>query len=398
MDDSELLSFLQDLVRLESTPGREERVVLRAVEEMRRLGFAEALVDAAGNGVGRIGQGGPSVLIDCHIDTIPLRDPERWLHPPLAAEVADGRVYGLGVCDMKASAAAAIYGAARIAELRRDRPGTLWITCSIAEEMMEGAALAETVDRCAPDFVVIGEPTDLRLCIGQRGRAKLEVQVSGASSHAGHPEIGINAVERMAEYIGAAAALEHPIDPVLGPRLLTCIDVHSEPYPSISTVPATCLARFDCRFGRGESEQSLLELMSSLGAVWSGTPRPPELDCHLYLAEWEAYNGRRYIVPEFAAAWYTDPGSPSVRAALAGLEDAGLPALTATYGFCTNGSLTAGLRGIPTIGYGVGREEEAHVVDEYVSLDNLFRAAKGYSAIAERLLDLAPSDVIGSGG
>jgi len=364
VDDAALLAFLQDLVRLESTPGREEQVVLRVVEEMRSLGFDEAAVDGAGNAVGRIGDGGTSLLIDCHIDTIPLREPERWSHPPLAAEVDGGRLYGLGVCDMKASAAACLYGAARMAGKLRGRPGTLWISCSVAEEMMEGAALAEAVDRINPDLVVIGEPTDLRLCIGQRGRAKLEVLVTCASSHAGHPEIGINAAERMAEYIGAAAALEHPVDPILGPRLLTCIDVHSEPYPSVSTVPATCLARFDCRFGRGETEESLLDLMRGIGAVWSGSRRPPELDCHLYLAEFETYPGRRYSVPEFAAAWYTDPGSAPVRAALAGLEAAGLPAVTATYGFCTNGSLTAGLRGIPTIGYGVGREQEAHVVDE----------------------------------
>jgi len=211
--------------------------------------------------------------------------------------------------------------------------------------------------------------------------------VTGMSSHAGHPEVGINAAERMAEYVVAAAALQHPRDEVLGPRLLTCIDVHSEPYPSVSTVPASCLARFDCRFGRGETEESLLALMQGPGEVWRGLPRPPELSCHLYLAEFEAH-GRSYSVPEFAAAWYTDPDSALVKASLAGLADAGIPPVTATYGFCTNGSLTAGLRGIPTIGFGIGREQEAHMADEFVSLDNLYRGANGYTAIADRLLDL----------
>ncbi len=387
MDDARLLAFLQDIVRIDSTPGRDEAIVTRIVEEMALLGFDDAAVDAAGNAVGTIGSGRPIVMIDCHVDTIPLHQQERWNHPPLAAEVEGDRIYGLGVADMKASAAAAVYGAARLKERRAGKPGTLVVCCSIAEEMMEGAVLAATVDRWAPDLAVIGEPSNLKLCIGQRGRAKLEVLVTGMSSHAGHPEVGINAAERMAEYIVAAAALQHPHDEVLGPRLLTCIDVHSEPYPSVSTVPASCLARFDCRFGRGETEESLLALMRGLGAVWKGLARPPELKCNLYLAEFEAH-GRSYSVPEFAAAWYTDPGSALVQASLAGLADAGIPPVTATYGFCTNGSLTAGLRGIPTVGFGIGREQEAHMVDEFVSLDNLYRGANGYAAIANRLLAL----------
>ena len=387
MDDTGLLAFLQDLVRVDSTPGRDEAVVRRIVEEMELLGFGDAAVDAAGNAVGSVGSGRPIVMIDCHVDTIPIHEQERWTHPPFAAEVDGGRIYGLGVADMKASAAAAVYGAARLRERRAGKPGTLVVCCSIAEEMMEGAVLAATVDQWAPDLVVIGEPSDLKLCIGQRGRAKLEVLVTGKSSHAGHPEVGLNAAERMAEYVVAAAALQHPRDEVLGPRLLTCIDVHSEPYPSVSTVPASCLARFDCRFGRGETEESLLALMRGLGEVWKGLPRPPEMSCHLYRAEFVAH-GQSYSVPEFAAAWFTNPGSALVQASLAGLADAGIQPVTATYGFCTNGSLTAGLRAIPTVGFGIGREQEAHMVDEFVELDNLYRGTTGYSAIADRLLDL----------
>ena len=58
----------------------------------------------------------------------------------------------------------------------------------------------------------------------------------------------------------------------------------------------------------------------------------------------------------------------------------------ATYGFCTNGSLTAGRRGVPTVGFGVGREEDAHTVDEHVRLDSLFSGARGYECIVGELL------------
>lgn len=386
VEDTNLLAFLRDLVQIESTPGREDAITHRIVDEMRLLDFDESTVDADGNAVGRIGRGRPVVLVDCHIDTIPLHQTERWKHPPLAAEVEGGRLYGLGSSDMKASAAAAVYGAARLKQSGAAKQGTLIVCCSIAEEMMEGAALAGTVDRCEPDIAVIGEPTDLKLAVGQRGRAKIEVTVTGRGSHAGHPEVGLNAAERMAEYVGAAARLEHPRDPELGPRILTCIDIHSEPYPSVSMVPSSCVARFDCRFGRGESEVSLLGMMVGLGSVWSDLSEPPGLDCHLYRTEFVA-NRRVFSIPEFAAAWYTDPASPIVTACLAGLEVAGIQPLLTTYGFCTNGSLTA-MRGIPTVGFGIAKEEQAHTVDEWVSIDSLYRGTRGYTEIGRRLLEV----------
>jgi acetylornithine deacetylase/succinyl-diaminopimelate desuccinylase-like protein len=321
------------------------------------------------------------VLVDCHLDTIPLHARERWTHDPLGAEIAGGRLYGLGSCDMKGSAAASIHGIATLAG--RSAPGTVYVVGSIAEEMMEGAALAHTVAACRPDAVVIGEPTGLALCHGQRGRAKVAVDVRGRSSHAGHPEAGINAAERMAELIGAVAALEHPVHPQLGRRSITCIDVHSEPYPSVSTIPDRCLARFDCRFGPDDDGASLCALLAEPAAGWDDAT----VQVGLSPAEFETYVGRSYAVPELAPAWYAPPDAPFVRAALDGLERAGIPPRPAIYRFCTNGSLTAGALGISTVGFGVGREADAHTVDESIDLADLERATRGFAAIASALLD-----------
>jgi putative selenium metabolism hydrolase len=378
------LAFLQELVRLRSTPGEESAVVARVVEEMRRLGYDDAYVDPAGNAVGRMGRGGPVLLIDCHIDTIPMHSPGQWTREPLGGEIADGRIWGLGTCDMKGSAAASVYG---VAELAATGPldGTAYVVCSIAEEMMEGAALRTTVEACAPDVVVIGEPTDLRVCHGQRGRAKIEVDLLGRAAHAGHPSVGVNAAERMAELISAVAALPHPTHPDLGVRSITCIDVHSEPYPSVSTVPDRCRARFDARFGPDDTAESLTALIAAQARVWEGIAERPGLDAHVYRTEFETYTGRRYAVPEFAPAWYTDPSSALVRTALDAVAHAGIEPRPGTYRFCTNGSLTAGTLGIPTIGFGVGREEVAHTVDEWIDVGQFGRAVTGFGALARAL-------------
>lgn len=74
-----------------------------------------------------------------------------------------------------------------------------------------------------------------------------------------------------------------------------------------------------------------------------------------------------------------------VRGALVGLERVGIPPKLTHYAFCTNGSGTAGKLGIPTVGFGPGNEELAHRVDEYIEVEQLTAAARGYAAIAERL-------------
>jgi putative selenium metabolism hydrolase len=386
LGDDRLLSFLRELVAIDSTPGREQRVVHRIADEMKTLGYQDAHVDEAGNAVGHFGEGSPVLLTDCHVDTIPAHSEGQWSHDPFGAEVAGGRLYGLGVCDMKASAASVIYATARLFASEGAPRGTVYVVSSIAEEMMEGAALADTFDRFKPDMALIGEPTDLRLAFGQRGRAKVEVDVRGVASHAGHPEVGVNAVELMAQFVTSVGAIRHPLHPVLGPRTATCIDIHSEPYPSVSMVPPHCRARFDCRFGPDETQATLIAMLGEHRSAWSGAERQPELDVHMYVAEFETFNGRRYSVAEYAPAWLTDPDSELVKACVAGLRAAGLNAEKSTYGFCTNGSLTAGLRGVTTLGYGIGREEVAHTVDEFVELDKLYAGTLGYAQVVGSLL------------
>src|SRR5260370_42027971 len=102
-----VVSFLQDLVRIDTTPGKEEQGILRSAAEMRHLGFDEVTIDMHGNLIGRIGPAeGRTLVVDGHIDTVPVYTPEAWQHDPFGAEIADGVIYGRGTADMKAAAAA----------------------------------------------------------------------------------------------------------------------------------------------------------------------------------------------------------------------------------------------------------------------------------------------------
>jgi putative selenium metabolism hydrolase len=383
IDDASLLEFARQLVRTPSISGSEERAVRLVAQQMALLGFDDVEVDSVGNCVGIVGGGGPTLLIDGHIDSVPVQSPERWTVDPLGADVIDGRLYGLGICDQKASIAAACFGVAAASEAIRALGGTVVVVASVNEEDVEGAALRSVVERFQPQYAVTSEPSDTRLCIGQRGRAKVSATVVGRSCHAGHVRQGINAAEGLAAVIAEVRTLEHPHHARLGGRDITCIDIASRPYPSVSTVPGWAVARFDARFLPGETVTSLLEtIRAAAGRAWATWHERPQLELDVANAAFKTWTGLTFSVPEFKPAWWTAESSPIVVQAARAMSSQGLDPTPTHYSFCTNGSYLAGEAAIPTIGFGVGEEHLAHQADEYVTLESLRKGARGFAALA----------------
>jgi putative selenium metabolism hydrolase len=385
VDDTALVELATDLARTASVSGTEGAAVSLVTTAMTRAGFKSVEIDGNGNAVGVLGpRGGPTIMIDGHIDSIPLHSAERWTVDPFGGEVRDGNLYGLGICDQKASIAAAVWG---VAAAVKELSARVVVVASVCEEEMEGGALAEPIAALLPDAFVTSEPNDTRLCIGQRGRAKIEVRVTGRACHAGHAAVGLNAAHAMAALINEVGRIDHPTHPRLGRRDLNCIDVHSEPYPSVSTIPGGVTARFDCRFLPGETPESVVNLLvDAAGRSWAGWREQPGLEVALVESAFETWTGRGFALPEYAAAWWTPEDSALVRAATSALSSVGLDPTPTHYSFCTNGSYAAGLCGIPTIGFGVGVESMAHQVDEHISLTSLRAGAQGYAALATMAL------------
>lgn len=194
VDDEALVDLATSLARTASVSGAEGAAVSLVTRAMEEAGFDTVEVDGSGNAIGALGpRHGNTIMIDGHIDTIPLHSPERWTVDPFGGQVRDGNLYGLGICDQKASIAAAVHGVAAAAPGLKAR---VVVVASVCEEEMEGGALAEPIAALRPDAFVTSEPNDTRLCIGQRGRAKVEVTVTGRACHAGHAAVGLNAAPR----------------------------------------------------------------------------------------------------------------------------------------------------------------------------------------------------------
>ncbi|QBJ96052.1 M20/M25/M40 family metallo-hydrolase [Rhodococcus sp. ABRD24] len=384
IEETDVAATLLALIAASSVSPSAEPAARLLTELLTKSGF-EVTVDDWGNVTGRIDFGpGPVLLYDAHLDTVEIGDHARWRHDPAGERVGD-RIVGRGAVDTKGPLAAALHAAQRLVADPDGLAGSLVISGSVDEELAEGPALAQILDRVTPDVVVIGEPSDNRLAVGQRGRAEIVVEVTGTSSHTAYPDAGVSAVEVMAEAIVALRELTFRADPHLGAGQLTLTSVRSSPYPSQSTVPSGCVAVFDRRTVVGEQDVEVLDdvrrMVEPIAAAAGAS-----VQVRLARAEWRTWRGVEVDVPVFAAAWFQDPGAWPVDAIRDQLRRAGVDRPTRTWQFCTNGSESAGRRGLPTVGFGPGQPDRAHTTDESIELAELRSGVDGYEAIFRGVL------------
>ena len=388
--DEQLVELCRALIRIPSLSGHEDGVAKLLEQTMKEYGFDEVVIDKYGSVLGTINgsRPGKTVLMDGHIDTVPISDRSRWTHDPFAAEIEDGKIYGRGASDMKGSVAAMVSAAAHFAEdTKKDFAGKVCVSCSVHEECFEGVGTREISRLAKPDYVIIGEATTTTLKRGQRGRAEVVVETVGKTCHSSNPEKGINAVYHMVALVSEIQKIKVNEQPVLGKGILELTDIVSSPYPGASVVPGLCRATFDRRLLVGETEQSVLAQVEE--AIERVKKQIPELNARVYLAEGEegCWTGETIRAKRFFPAWLLPDDHELVTAALAGLKEVGIDAPLSHFSFCTNGSHFCGEAGIPTVGFGPSLESLAHVIDEYIEIDQLTKACKGFQGILSKLLD-----------
>ena len=382
---SAMLEFAQKLVRIPGESGQEAEVARLVKETLEALAFDEVWVDEAGNVLGLVkGKKRPSrrtVLFDAHLDTVGVADATSWKYPPYGGEVVDGRLFGRGAVDMRGALSAMVFGLASID--RSELQGKVYFSASVAEEILEGAAFSQVLDATEPDYVVIGEPTDLGVARAQRGRAELCLEVQGKAAHSAWPTEGRCAVEGFSRVYLALRKLVPPEHDGLGQGITVLTDVVSIPYPGRSVVPFGCQATLDRRLLPGESIDDIVELLAREASQATNLPVTVEV-VH---GEAVTYTGHKLVQTKVFPAWELEATHPLVESAVNVLRSISLTGALTTYAFCTNGSASQGERGIPTIGFGPGQESEAHQADESVRVSDLISAQRGYRALALGLDD-----------
>jgi len=384
-ETGDVVSLTKRLVAARSfTSVGEQEAIEVARQAMLDLGYQDVQIDAIGNVTGRIaGTGSGCIVFDGHIDTVSVGDASAWDSDPFDATERDGRLYGRGTADMKGAIAAMLIGIARLAH--ESLPRDVIVSASIAEEAVEGYALGKVLDRYPADAVVIGEATNLHLATGQRGRAEIVLDTFGIPAHSSTPHLGRNPIRAMGTLGNVFTNLPVPTDEFLGPGTIEVTDIMSFPYPGLSMIPERCTATFDRRLLLGETEEDILSEMRSIIDTYVQNDPTLHAKVSLGVDRFQTWTGFELEAVNFAPAWRTPDDHVVVQTAMNALVSAGLMPMHTHYAFCTNGSESAGRRGIPTIGFGPGEESEAHRINESVEIRHLTAAATGYEYLAREL-------------
>ena len=254
------------------------------------------------------------------------------------------------------------------------------------EECFEGVAARKISEKVRPDYVVIGEASEMNLKVGQRGRAEIVVETFGVPAHSANPEKGVNAVYKMCEAIQAIRQIIPPFQDKLGKGILELTDVKSSPYPGASVVPEYCRATYDRRLLVGETKESVLQPIIEKMEELKEKDSQFSYKVSYAVGKEKCYTGEEIQGERFFPGWLFDMEEEWVTKIKSQLEKDGFSPEITTYNFCTNGSHYAGEAGIRTIGMGPARENLAHTIDEYVEVKDLTNVSACYVGIMKALL------------
>lgn len=381
-----LQGFLRELIAIPSPSCQEAGVVARIQQEMEALDFEEIKIDGMGNILGRMGSGSRVIAFDGHIDTVGVGLRENWHFEPFIGKEDDDYIYGRGASDQTGGFCSAVYGTKLMKDLGLLDDFTVWVVGSVQEEDCDGLCWQYILDQKIidppPEFVVITEPTNLNVYRGQRGRMEIKVSVSGVSAHGSAPERGDNAIYKMGKILGELEALNLTLkdDPFLGKGTLTVSEIFYTS-PSRCAVADGCSVSIDRRLTVGETMASAIEEIQALPSV-----RKHDGVVEMYRYYGKSYTGFEPDVPCHFPTWVI-PESHPICGAMVSAHQAlhGVKPLLDKWTFSTNGVAIMGMKGIPCIGYGPGREEEAHAPNEKISKLQLQNAMATYAYFLTQL-------------
>ena len=270
MDDRELIQFARQLLSLQSFAREESQVPDLIVGTLKDRGAEPKVVarDGVRNIVAQT-RGACNVIFNGHWDTVlPNEEFERDMLP---VRLDDGMLYGLGACDMKSGVAAEC--AAFLRCLHQDIPGVA--LCLVGDEELggqNGTGLLVDEGYVAP-YAVLGEPTRLRLSLGQKGGMNVDVTSRGRLAHGAYPHRGDNAILKMMDFFDLLLE-RYPIpqadaDNATVFAMTTASIGTIRGGQSTNVVPDCCEATIDIRLppqvSVEEVETSLLEMAATAG-------------------------------------------------------------------------------------------------------------------------------------
>ncbi len=339
------VDLLTKILKIYSPTGAEERLSHFLVAELKRLGL-HSWRDEVGNAIGEFGSGEPTILLCGHMDTVHVR---------LPVKLVDGRLYGRGSVDAKASLAAMVVASSRL--LREGFPGRVFVVGAVDEEGF-GRGVRHLIEKgFKADYAIFGEPSGVE-CIttAYKGGLLLEVECGTETGHSSAPWLYKNAVEEAFKVYELLRGIhfdqEKPESRFYS--ISSCV-TRIEGGSEFSTVPPKCVLRVNMRIPPTLTVEKVLEevrrvlkayQVENVGVdvgleVLDSTP-PYEADKNSLLVRSLAYAIRKVRKKQAVLVKRTGGGDMNI------------------YGLAT---------GVPVVTYGAGDSHLDHTPDEHVVVE-----------------------------
>ena len=305
--------FFQELLRIDSTSGKERKVAEWLAERLPGM-FpaanqpalrAEEVGDSTLNLL--LTWGTPRIVFCSHLDTVPpyiepifpegvflsepsLRDPShKWappgsreeVYPPIvpqgtsalrgAAEgghrfgeehpLRENVIQGRGSCDAKGQVFAIVEACKKLAEAGKTDFGMLLLA---GEETGSWGAKAFAKTAFRAEYLVVGEPTDNCMVSASKGTKSFDLKFTGEPFHSGYPQYGVSAVDLFVEFVNALKAKDFGMDPILGETTWNIGLLHSDNPQNILSPELTCRLYFRTTFVSDEAVCKWMEEASSV--------------------------------------------------------------------------------------------------------------------------------------
>ena len=378
------VSIARDLLRCRSVTPAEggalaliEALLQSAGFTVARTTFAEAGTAPIENLYARIGARAPHLVFAGHTDVVPPGDEGRWSHPPFAAEIVDGMLYGRGAVDMKGGIACALAAALDHLAQHSGKPaGSISFLITGDEESVAVNGTIKLLQWAADngerfDHCILGEPSSAAavgdtIKVGRRGSLNGTLVVTGRQGHVAYPQLADNPIRALTPLMSALMA--QPLDQGsthFEPSNLefTSVDVGN---PVVNLIPGEARARFNIRFNDCHNQASLRELIEARvrAAAGNGPTR--------WRIDWE---------PSNADVFLTTPGPFLEMVTGAIREVAGRPPTLSTTGGTSDARFIKNYCPVLELGL-VGRT--MHQTDECTRLDDLKQLTAIYRLILDR--------------
>lgn len=369
-----VVKLLQELVAISSVnpcfpDGKGEKEIADFVAEYARKAGLEVYRQPVFDGrenvlVGVVGKGNETLLLETHMDTVTAEGMEI---EPFNPQIKDGKIFGRGACDAKASLAAMLQALIEIAK-RGSPPKTVWLAAVVDEENGFKGAQQLVSSGFRADYAVVGEPTNLNIVIAHKGTVRGNIVTYGVSAHSSQPEKGSNAILHMAKVLAALERYDSELKmrhhPLVGSPTLTVTMIHGG--RGANLVPDFCQVKVDRRTLPNEDPL----------AAWDELKRflksqPELLDFTVEVCEPELVNWGMEV-PE---------DSPPVKQLSAACQQVGLQPQIIGVRYTSDASFLT-RSGIPSLLFGPGNIEQAHTAEEWVEIEQVIAAQKVFETLA----------------